>query len=464
LKPIFQLAKRAVLIDTGTCFRGIAFSCLVVLASMPVLCRAYFHFRADLMAEKKPTIAGYSRAIAYDPDNAKLWWVRGRLRHYGLGASDPEAAVRDYEHALSLNPRLGQAWLDLAACLERLENFQRSEECLNRAMEVLVYSPSARWQAGNYYLLRGDLKKMYEYFRAAIDLDNGKLDVALRTAWKADPDHSGILSMLVPDKMSTNLNSLSFFIANDDLVLAQSAWERFLRNGNRGGLSGNMPLIFRYIDALLAKDRIEDAFDVWLESLDKNLSRRMDQQTTVHSPNDPIVNLVWNGSFEEEILNGGFDWRIQETGEADIKIDAIEHADGFKSLKVTFNKTNADFFHISQLLPMSVAGDYQLQYFLKTQNLTTDQKPYFVIENFPPSQSPIFNSESFPSSSPWKKYSFTFRVKPGTKAVKLLLRRSPSEKFDSQIQGSFWLDNVEIRVDNLQSEKSKKSIDTPSGK
>jgi tetratricopeptide (TPR) repeat protein len=463
---ILRLFRRVVLIDTDTRFRSIAFSCLVILGAMPVIYRGYCHFRADLLAEHEQTITGYSRAITYDADNAKLWWIRGRLRHYSLGPSDLPAAVQDYERALSLNPHLGQAWLDLADCQEHLGNLPRAEECLQKALKVWAYSPTVHWQAGNYYLLRGNLERMYEHFRAAIDYDNTRLDIALQVAWKADPEHSRVLLMLVPDKMPANLGSLAFFIAHDEMELARMSWERFLHNHFPEGFSGGISLVFPYIDALLAKNRIEEASGVWVESWDKNALHNgellVGQKLAVNSRTDPTVNLVWNGSFENQILDGGFDWRRQETDEANVQIDEAVHVDGLRSLKVTFNNTNIDFSHLSQILPTPSAGNYWLQYYLKTQNLTTDQRPYFVIESFPRSQGIIMQTESFPSLSSWKRYSFAFKVNPDTKAVKLSLRRSPSEKFDSQIQGLLWLDDVAIRVDNLQSETAKKSIENSS--
>jgi hypothetical protein len=347
-------------------------------------------------------------------------------------------------------------------------NPAKAEECIQRALDVWTYSPVVQWQAGNFYLLHGNLEKMYKCFRTAIDYDNSKLDIALQISWRADPDHSRILSMLVPDRMPTNLRSLAFFVAHGELDLARPAWERFLQNRFPERFSADVSAAFPYIDALLAKNRVEDAFRVWGESLEKHAMNRgrlrLEQQFATNSATDPTVNLVWNGSFEDEILNGGFDWRQQETDEAEIRIDRTVHVDGLSSLKVAFNKSNIDFSHLSQILPTPTAGNYRLQYYLRTLNLTTDQRPYFAIESSPHPQDTILHTESFPSLSSWKKYSFPFKVNPGIKAVKLSLRRFPSEKFDNRIQGSLWLDNVSIHADNPQSGTARKKMDDQSEK
>jgi hypothetical protein len=460
---IIRCVKHVIVIGTDTRFRRIVFSCLVLLATAPLFYRCYCHFRADLLAQREKTVAGYTRAIAYDIDNAELWWIRGRLRHYSPGASDLPAAIQDYERALSLNPRLGQAWMDLADCQERMGNFPKAEKSIQRALEVWTHSPIVQWQAGNFYLLHGNLEKMYKCFRTAIDYDPSKLDIALQVTWKADPDRSRILSMLVPDRIETNLRSLAFFVDHGELDLARPAWERFLQNRLPAGFSTSVSAAFPYIDALLARNRAEDAYRVWVESLDKNVMNRgrprSGQQFAADSATDPTANLVWNGSFEDEILNGGFDWRQQETDGAEIRIDRTVHVDGLRSLKVTFNRSNIDFAHLSQILSTPTAGTYRLQYSLKTLNLTTDQRPCFSIESSPHPRDIILNTESFPSLSSWRKYSVPFKVRPGIKAVKLSLRRSPSEKFDNKIQGSLWLDSIAIHLDNPRSGTAREKTD-----
>jgi tetratricopeptide (TPR) repeat protein len=458
---VSRIVKHGLIINTQTRYRSIAFFCLVFLGSTSALHWIYRHFQADLLVAKEQTIESYTRAIAYSANNAELWWVRGRLHHYGFERNNLTAAVQDYRRALSLNPRIGQAWIDLADCLEREGNPAGAEESFQNALKVWTYSPIVHWQAGNYYLTHGNLEKMYRHFRTAIDYDTSKLDIALRVSYQVEPDPSRILSRLVPDKMATNLNALAFFIAHDEMTIAGIAWARLIRNHLPEKPLMDLSVAFPYIDALLSKNRIEDAYRVWLESREKFTPQRgtvrPETQLRTDSMPNPAKNIVWNGSFEDEILDGGFDWRQQKTDGADIQIDSALHEEGSKSLRVTFHGVNIHFSHLSQILPISKAGNYQFQYYLKTENLTTDQRPYFTIESFPVPQDTLLQTDAFPSLSAWEKHSYSFKVNPGTKAIKLSLRRSPSERFDSQITGSLWLDNVAIDVEKPPFAQEKKS-------
>jgi len=194
---------------------------------------------------------------------------------------------------------------------------------------------------------------------------------------------------------------------------------------------------------------------VWLESRKKFVphfeTARPGPQLKTDSTTAPPVNHVWNGSFEDDISDGGFDWRRKKTDGADIQFDYAIREKGRRSLRVTFHGTNIHFSHLSQVIPLTGPGEYRLQYHLKTENLTTDQRPYFTIESFPGSPETILHTEVFPGTSEWGECSFPFRVHAGTKAVKLSLRRSPSKKFDSQIQGSLWLDDIAVNIDKQPS-------------
>jgi hypothetical protein len=457
----FGFMEHGLRINRHTRIRSIAFALLILLGCTSALYCIFPYFQADLLVAKEQTIESYTRAIAYDEGNAELWWVRGRLHHYNLERNNLPAAIQDYKHALSLNPRLGQAWIDLADCLEREGNDTGAEESLQNALKVWTYSPIVHWQAGNYYLTHKNMEKMYSHLRTAIEYDASKLDIALNVVWRIEPNPSKILLNLVPDKTTANLSALTFFIAHDELSLAAKAWSRLVRNSLSETPLIDSSVAFPYIDALLSKNRIEDAYRVWMESQEKftlHRGTRPGMQSGMDFRPNPQRNLVWNRSFEDDILDGGFDWRRQKTDNVDIQTDSSIHAEGSRSLRVTFNDVNVDFSHLSQIIPTLSAGNYRLQYHLKTENLTTDQRPYLMIEGFPGSQNIILQTDFFPTVSEWGKYSFSFKVSPGTKAVKLSLRRSPSEKFNSLIKGSLWLDDVMITVENQTFAQEKKSV------
>lgn len=446
---LVEVMEGFITLDTGTLLRRVIFTVIILALASPAIYRGYRIYRADRIIRAEQTFESYSRALRYDPANATLWWHRGRLRHYSVGVVDLSQAVRDYQEALSLNPRLSQAWVDLADCYERTGRYADAEAALDEALATHTYSPVTRWQAGNFFLRRGDLPRMYECFKMASEYDPEKLGIAVDIAWKVDADHAGILQKLVPDRLSANLSYFNFLVSRDELDLARAAWERALKNDIPPESEFKVSSSFGYVDRLLAKSRVEEAERVWDEALQKAGTGLRDTRIVKEEPGARASgppNLVWNGSFEYEILRGGFDWRYPGIPDVQFQIDLNNCMEGLKCLRVTFGDTNITFSHLRQIIPVPSPGSYVLDFYLRTEGLTTDQTPYVSIQGYPEGSGASLRTDHFPESTMWKKMSCPFLVKENCKAIQLVLRRDPSSKFDNQIKGSLWLDAISIQA------------------
>ncbi len=446
---LLRVDGRFAIFNTGTLARKIVFTSITVALIFPLIYRSYQIFRADRIIRAEQTIESYSRALRHDPSNATLWWHRGRLRHYSLENPDIPTAINDYREALLLNPRLSQAWVDLADCYEKTERYADAEDALNKAIATHTYSPITQWQAGNFFLRRGNLPRMYECFKTACAYDPEKLGIAIDVAWKVDPDRAGILQKLLPDNLAANLSYLSFLVARDELDLAHAAWKRCLENEVPQDSEFKAAAAFNYIDRLLNARRVDEALVVWDEALRKAGSPLRDSRIRREGPPETVSqppNLVWNGSFENEVLRGGFDWRYPDMQDVQFKVDLSNRMEGLKCFKVTFGGTNVAFWHLSQIVPIPSPGEYILEFYLRTEGLTTDQTPYMAIYGYPDASGAALRGAHFPESTEWRRMSATFTVKQSCGAIRLALQRDPSTKFDNLLKGSVWLDGVSIRA------------------
>ena len=120
------------------------------------------YLKALIEALLKTELEAHLRALRYDPDNAEYWHLRGRSSHYSVERLDTPRAIEDYRHALALNPRLAEAWLDLADCYERQGQTAEAEAALEKGVALQPYSPATHWQLGNFYLRRRDLAGLYQ--------------------------------------------------------------------------------------------------------------------------------------------------------------------------------------------------------------------------------------------------------------------------------------------------------------
>jgi tetratricopeptide (TPR) repeat protein len=443
---VYDAQSRILTIELRGITSRILISILIVALISPAIFSAYGICMAEYLAHWEGDLPSYAQAIRYDPANGEYWWMHGRFLQYDLESPDLPGAIASYEQALALNPRLGKAWLDLAEAYERTGNAGRAEKSLTYALKVRAFSPSAHWQAGNFYLFRGDLPKMYACFKVAGEHDPEKLRAALQLAWKVDADHSGIQEKMIPDTLPAQLSYLDFLVAQDELTLAKSAWDKSLRLPIPNQFQFRVALAFSYIDHLILSNRAKDAFRVWQQALDKAGSKPDDERAIsgVQAPGSD-VNLVWNGSFEDEILNGGWDWRYINLPNVDVLSDRYERFEGLRSLNLGFGGINIAYQHLRQIVPVFYAGKYRLVYFVKTNNLTSDQRPYFAVRAFPANEKTYLRTEMVPVDSEWREYSLEFEIERGINAIELILMRDFSQKLGNQIQGSVWLDQISIR-------------------
>jgi hypothetical protein len=193
-------------------------------------------------------------------------------------------------------------------------------------------------------------------------------------------------------------------------------------------------MAFPYIDRLLAKSRFSEAQQVWDDALRKSGVTQKSRSN----------NLIWNGSFESEILQGGFDWSYPDTPEVRYRIDSGNRMDQLKSLRLTFADANISSWLLSQVVPLPAAGAYRLDFYVRTEQLTTDQLPYIIIQGYPDPAGISTPNRFMPSSAEWSRIAVPFVAGESCHAVQVILRRDKSLKFDNQIKGSMWLDGFAI--------------------
>lgn len=405
-------------------------------------------FLSDRIMRSGQTVEEFSRALQYAPDNADLWWRRGRLYHYSIERADLAKAVSDYRRALELNPWQAVVWMDLAAALEQTERHEQAEKAVERALEMQPYSPLLRWQAGNFFLRRGNLSGMYDCFATACRYDPSKLGIAIETAWKIDPDKDRILYTLVPDDLRSNLRYLDFLVVRNELDLAQAAWQRCMQNPLPENFRLEPSMLFPFIDRLLSAGRTAEAVKTWEDILSRSQHGLSDARYPEWAkvPNvEKTSNPVWNASFENEILGGGFDWRYPETPEIRFRADARNRLKGLKSLEVTFEGANVASGYLNQIIPIPAPGMYVLAFYFKTEGLTTDQLPYLSVAGFPETSGAYARSECFPPTADWTRFSVSFEVAEGCEAVRLTLGRNRSSRLNNGIRGVLWLDEFSLQ-------------------
>jgi len=155
--------------------------------------------------------------------------------------------------------------------------------------------------------------------------------------------------------------------------------------------------------------------------------------------------LIWNGSFEQELLGGGFDWRVTPSDEAKLGWDEQIVHSGRRSLRVDFDgASNVDFQNIRQYVAVQPATTYRFGAFFRTENLSTDSGMRFEIRDVSHPGNPARFTPNLVGTQSWAGEELEFLTGPDTKLLEVILRRTRSEKLGNRIRGTAWVDDVEL--------------------
>src|SRR5947207_8621693 len=192
-----------------------------------------------------------------------------------------------------------------------------------------------------------------------------------------------------------------------------------------------------YIDALIQHREPGRLVAVW-----SALAERFPAQI------GPLVNksnLVTNESFEHDILDGGFDWRIVPVDGAVVSMDFQDAFDGARALRIEFDgKRNLDYGHVLQYVAVQPNTRYRFSGVLRVKRISTDSGPRFQVFDAFNMQDLFLSTENAVGTSDWSSQQLEFETKANTRLLMVRVARPPSEKLDNQIGGTVWIDQVSL--------------------
>src|SRR5579864_3872939 len=92
------------------------------------------------------TGSGYEAAARLEPDNDENWYLLGRYWLHTLDETDARRAIQNYRHALFLNPRSADTWLEVAAASETEGNLQTARDAYLQAKRAYPVSAAVSWR------------------------------------------------------------------------------------------------------------------------------------------------------------------------------------------------------------------------------------------------------------------------------------------------------------------------------
>jgi pentatricopeptide repeat protein len=403
------------------------FSVLVFLVVAYAGCKSAY---ADhLESSTRPD--DWGRATQIEPANGDYWYKLGLYREWDIDNGDLNKAIEYLSRAATIDPRSAAYLMALGGAYESAGQLAKSMKAYQAAVEVYPLSSETHWRYGSFLLRQGDTKQAYAEMHRAVLGDRTLVPLVVSRVWLEKHDVQPLVTTILPPDIESNQQALDWFCEAKELDAALAVWKRMSGSGETIPIS----VPFRLMDILLGANRGDDARQVWREAL--SVSGNKNELSTGGS-------LVFNGGFEFDPANGGFDWHIEPTQGVTSDYDTSAPHSGRRALRLKFDGAhNLSYEGVWQTVVVEPGRQYHFEGYLRTSAITTDSGIRFRIV-FPGANQPQILLDNFTGDHSWTAQTAEFTTAAGVHQAKIIVYRPPGQKFDNKLAGTAWVDDVSI--------------------
>jgi hypothetical protein len=374
-------------------------------------------------------------AMRWDSANPEYYDALGTLMHLYADSGNSNEIVQLYQSATLLSPQDARFWADLGDGYDWAGRSHEALDAFQHARDLFPNSPEINWRLANFYVRAGKIPEAIQTLRMVLLEDSTVARRVFTLATSATRDREAILEML-PPQAPVFFDYINFRIEKGDIAGAEEVWARVLQRN----LPFDLREAFPYFDALIQHRDLGQLSETW-----SALAQRFPSQIQRLIPSS---NLITNGSFEFDILNGGFDWRVMPTDGAVVGLDSVGAFEGSRALRISFDGSrNIEYGHVFQYVPVQANTRYRFSGHMRVQGITTDSGPKLqVCDAYNPGHL-FVSTENLVGTSGWSEQQAEFTTPADTHLLLVRAIRSASNKLDNQIAGTVWIDGVRLNAE-----------------
>ena len=198
-------------------------------------------------------------------------------------------------------------------------------------------------------------------------------------------------------------------------------------------MHGQMPtqVPFGYIRYLIGQREVDQSRLVWQQA---------GALCGLSAYQPSSANLVVNGDFNLNVLNGGFDWLYQQSKDVSLALDPTQSHAGHRSLLITLDARAINDAGIRQLVPVAPSTGYDFSAYFKAEDMQGAGGLRFAIQDLY-TETVLFTSDDLKDADFWKQVGGRFTTGPDTKLLVLRIQREP---VGLPIRGKLWIDGVHL--------------------
>ncbi len=407
-------------------FAKIVFALGCALLCLSLAWLSVRHYEAAMLATSDNPGA-LRAALRLEPGNAAVWEKRARQQL--LADQDAAGALASLRAATFYNPHAASAWLLLATAAQVNGDAATQNQALQAALAVDPTSPTVAWEAANSFLARGETDAALREFRVVLAAGTATTDT-LELCWRVLHDTDRLLRDLLQPRVAQHLALLQLLVNRGEMQPALRVWDRLLNLGQPFPAADALP----FIHFLQEQHEPARAWAAW-----KQLAASQPALAAYSPAGD---DLIVNRGFDEDLLGGGFDWRIRTLTGVTVEVDTSEFHGGRRSLAFTFDDVRYTDCGLYQLVPVDPNTHYEFSAFVHTQELTTAQGPRFILRDYETNDAPLLTTEEFTGSVPWRQITAAFTTSATTRLLAVRLTREDNAA--SLLRGKLWIDDVSL--------------------
>lgn len=394
-----------------------------LLAATAYTALAGARFAAAFLSTRRD-LTSLQRAIRIDPQASEYHYLLGR--YFWLVQREPSLAVPALRAAVALNPHAARYWFDLAAAYELMGYTQGETDALEHAIRADPTTPSIAWEAANFYIVQGNIPTALKEFRVVLANDPDLVIASLDKCWRIEPDIDALLRDALPPMSTVYSSFLKFLLSKNEMKAASKVWAEMTRLGQ----PVEKRYVLDYVRALILVGDVDQARLVWQQS-----ATLSDLGPYQPSPS----NLVVNGDFGMDVLNGGFDWTYFPSTQVSLEFDPTQNRNGNRSLLINFDARSIEDVGIRQMIPIQPNTSYEFSAYFKVEDLAGAGGPRFLLQDLYDGTT-FFTSEDLKDAPFWKQVDGSFVTGPKTKMLQLRVQRFPA----GPIKGKLWIDSIRL--------------------
>jgi len=382
-------------------------------------------------------LADVSRAAKLDPLNPEYQYRMGLFYEYDSEHMDITEAVSHFKEATTLQPNRADYWSGLGRACFTTGDDSCADQAYENSVRLAPAIPHYQWEIANYYLLGGHQKESLSHFRRFLELSPDDPTPTFSVCLRALSDPELIWRTLLADKGDAKLKLayVNFLNESGRSEAAYQFWNEITASGSKVSFSAIEP----YLDQLIASNHVEQASKVWQD---------LERLGVIQRPGTgDSANRIFNGDFEQEPLDSGFDWRHQTQEYLTLDFADRDCYGGRRCLRVDFTvPNNADYEPVYQIVPVLPNQQYSLTAYARSTDISSDSGPRLRVVDLECPACLSGESQASVGTTEWHEISLGFSTGPNTRVVRISVWRPRGRSFPMEIQGHFWLTAVSLKA------------------